>query len=325
MTRREAAAALPAAGEVPSQDYLAFGLRWRSEVPLPLPLAPPADLAEADLTLRIASVPQTLCQPTAERHIDTRERKAHWQAATSEFLYHVDRIGSIHIDHGRTVLARPDMPLEKFGRFMYRVLSIVVLQQRGMTPFHASASAAEDGALLFLGSSGSGKSTLAATLAARGMPLMCDDLTAVRVASSGRVAAWPAFPGVRLWGEAVAKLGEHEAPESLVPGAKLYVPCMARSTPLTVRGVYLLTTTATPAREEVDIVRLDRRDACRILFRNTMRLHYAAGMGCRNIHFRHIVALSKQVPLYRATRPSDHDGAGPEAFAERIEAHWRAG
>ena len=154
--------------------------------------------------------------------------------------------------------------------------------------------------------------------------MMCDDLTAVRMASTGRVAAWPAFPGVRLWGEALAKLGEHETPEPLVPGGKLYVPCAARSTPLTVRGVYLLTTTAAPARKDIEIVRLGQQEAHRTLFRNTMRLHYAAGMGCRHTHFRHIAALSKQVPLYRATRPSDQDGAGPEALAERIEEHCRA-
>lgn len=316
----------PTAGdETPSHGYLAFGLRWRSAVPLPLPDAPPADLAgDADLTLRLGDVPAALCRPAAERHIDTPQRKAHWQAAAGEFLIHVDRIGSIYIHQGRDALARPSGPAERFGRFMYRVLTTVVLQQRGMTPFHASASATEDGALLFLGASGAGKSTLAATLAPRGMPLMSDDLTAVRTAASGRAEAWPAFPGVRLWGEAVARLGTHEAAEPLVRGGKLYVPCAAHPTPLAIRAVYLLATSPTPTPKDLDIVRLPRREAYRTLHRNILRLNYAAGLGCRHTHFRHLLALSRRVPLYRASRPDRDDGGGPEAFAARIEAHARS-
>ena len=315
-------------GDVPTHDYVAFCMRWRSQVPLPLPASGQAEpVDEADMTLRLAEVPRRLHRPAAERHIDTPQRKALWQAAAGEFLMHVDRIGSIYINDARTVLAQPSGSLERFGRFMYRVLSTVVLQQCGMTPFHASASATEGGALVFLGASGAGKSTLAATLAAHRMPLMADDLTAVRVASSGSVEAWPAFPGVRLWGEAVERLGSHQAPEPLVRGGKLYVPCMAHPTPLPIRAVYLLATsgsTAGPARRDFDIERVPSLEAYRLLHRNILRFNYAAGLGCRDAHFRHLLALSKQVPLYRATRPSDQRGASPDAFAERILAHLRA-
>ena len=329
MARLEAAPAPPddghAIGGVSTHEYLVFGMHWRSEVPLPLPAAPPEDVAgQPDLTLRLAEVPRTLRQPAKERRIATPERRAHWQAAAGEFLMHVDEYGSIHIGNGRTVRAQPSATPERFGRFMYRVLSTVVLQQRGMTPFHASASATEDGALVFLGPSGAGKSSLAAALAARGMPLMSDDLTAVHVASNGRAEAWPAFPGVRLWGEAVARLGPHVTPEPLVRGGKLYVPCAAHRTSLPVRRIYLLATrdpAALPAPRDFDIERVPRPEAYRLLQKNIMRLNYAAGLGCRHTHFRHLAVLSKQVPLYRATRPGDRQGAGPEVFAARIEAH----
>ena len=331
MARLKGAPAPPDDGHangLPTHEYLVFGMHWRSEVPLPLPAAPPEDVAgQPDLTLRLAEVPRTLRQPAKERRIVTPERRAHWQAAAGEFLMHVEEYGGILIDHGRTVRAQPTATLEQFGRFMYRVLSTVVLQQRGMTPFHASASATEDGALVFLGPSGAGKSSLAAALAARGMPLMSDDLTAVHVASNGQAVAWPAFPGVRLWGEAVARLGPHMAPEPLVHGGKLYVPCATHPTSLPVRAIYLLTTkdpAAPPALRDFDIERVPRREAYRLLQKNIMRLNYAAGLGCRRTHFRHLVVLSKQASLYRATRPGDQQGAGPEAFAARIEAHLGA-
>lgn len=314
-------------GATPMHEYQAFGLRWRSAPPLPLPPAPPMDVdgGEADVAIHLGRVPQALCQPAAERHIDTPQRKARWQACPGEFLMHVDSIGSIHIGHGRTVLAQPRAALEPFGRFMYRVLSAVVLQQRGLTPLHASANATDDGALLFLGPSGVGKSTLAATLATRGMPLLCDDLTAVGTASNGRVAAWPAFPGVRLWGEAVARLGPHQSPQLFGRAAKLYVPCAAHPTPLAVRAVYLLATSDTgarggPAQAGFDIVRLSRAEAWRTLHDNILKLNYAAGLGCMRAHFGHLLALSG-LAVYGVTRHGSQAGAGAKALAERIETH----
>lgn len=67
---------------------------------------------------------------------------------------------------------------------------------------HASSVVAPGGAVAFVGAAGRGKSTIAALLASAGWPLMSDDCLLVDLRRRD-VAALPAYPGVRLFPDAV--------------------------------------------------------------------------------------------------------------------------
>jgi hypothetical protein len=86
----------------------------------------------------------------------------------------------------------------------------LLLHQRGRFLLHASAVSLNGIAVAFLGGHASGKSTLAAALHRRGARLVADDLTAVEV-EGGVPRAYPAFPQVKLWPDAVAAMGKTPA------------------------------------------------------------------------------------------------------------------
>jgi hypothetical protein len=80
---------------------------------------------------------------------------------------------------------------------LYGVVFSFVLHLRGIGNLHASAVSTPQGVIGFLADPGGGKSTLAASLAARGHPLVTDDVLALRKSGDGYVAL-PGFPYVSL-------------------------------------------------------------------------------------------------------------------------------
>lgn len=91
----------------------------------------------------------------------------------------------------------------------HRLLAMVVplaLGARGDLVLHASAVVVDGAAVLFCGPTGRGKSTLALALGARGYPVLAEDGVAITF-EADRPLAWPGPLGVRLKGDAGARLG----------------------------------------------------------------------------------------------------------------------
>lgn len=74
------------------------------------------------------------------------------------------------------------------------------LRLRGVLAFHASAVLINGRAVGLLGPSGAGKSTTAAAFAAAGVPVLADDVVAVRILD-GVPMAYPSYRLIRLWDE----------------------------------------------------------------------------------------------------------------------------
>lgn len=74
------------------------------------------------------------------------------------------------------------------------------LRLRGVLAFHASAVLIDGRAVLLVGPSGAGKSTTAAAFATAGVPVLADDVVAVRVVD-GETLAYPSYRLLRLWDE----------------------------------------------------------------------------------------------------------------------------
>ena len=83
--------------------------------------------------------------------------------------------------------------------------------------FHASAVEVSGRAIAFIGPSGSGKSTLAAQLQNMGHPVLSDDCVQLRRKASS-ITVLPAYPGIRLWPDAVRATRNQELVTGLVAG-----------------------------------------------------------------------------------------------------------
>ena len=114
--------------------------------------------------------------------------------------YHVDAAGT------RVACAWPaHFTVEDAATYLLGPVLGLVLRLRGIPALHASAVSIGGAALALAGAAGAGKSTTAAALAARGHPVVADDVLALRGTES-TVLAQPAYPHLRLWPDVVPAL-----------------------------------------------------------------------------------------------------------------------
>lgn len=127
------------------------------------------------------------------------------------------------------------------------------LRLRGVLALHASAVLIDGRAVALVGPSGAGKSTTAAACAAVGIPVLADDVLALRWVD-GILLAYPSYRMLRLWGESEQILfGTVGALPSLTPTwDKRALPLGAEfpfhPTPAPLGDVFLLA----PRRDDAD-------------------------------------------------------------------------
>jgi hypothetical protein len=100
----------------------------------------------------------------------------------------------------------PRLPSATLGHLVLDQVLPLAISRRGALALHASAvHVPRVGTIAFVGQTGTGKSTLAAALTMHGCAVVTDDCLVVDVARG--CLAVPAYPGVRLWRDAVRGLG----------------------------------------------------------------------------------------------------------------------
>ena len=304
-------------------DYVAYGLRIRSSIALPLRTAPEPDggrPAGADVTVRIGATPVRLPNPVAGRR---RPENLAWETAPGAFLMTVDDEARYLVTDGRDVVVEPLGGSErKMGACLIGPPLAALLQQRGLATLHAGALEAGSGAVLFAGLKGAGKSTLLGALVERGYALLSDDLTGVEANADGRFVALPASTCMRLSADSLEALGRrprafekaHEdSDKHLLPAARL---CAG---PAAVRAVYVL---KPHHRADVEIQQMSWDRTYRTLLRHTFRKRFLFGLGRQEAHFRTIREMVAQTPVFHVGRPASP--FRPHALAERIAAHFES-
>jgi len=81
----------------------------------------------------------------------------------------------------------------------------LVLNYKGKEVLHGAAVITPYGACAFVGPTGAGKSTLAASFLTAGYSVLTDDCVVLDL-RDGDIVAIPAYPGIRLWDDAIAAL-----------------------------------------------------------------------------------------------------------------------
>ncbi len=178
-----------------------------------------------------------------------------------------------------------------------------VLGRRGVSSLHASAVCVGGHAIALCGVSEAGKSTTAAALALRGVPVLSEDIAALKV-ENGRFQIEPGYPRICLWPDsAQALLGAGAALPRMAPGwEKCYLPLdgkMADFEPerKPLGAVYVLAPRAAEANapriEEVSV-----REALLDLVQNTY-MNWLLDRNQRAAEFDLLSRLVVQVPVRR--------------------------
>ena len=296
------------------RDYRAYGLWVRSLIALPFTPVPVPPAGAPDVTVRFGKVPKTL-PALADGGGEALRR----EAAPRPFEKRIRNVARYLVTGGRDILVEPLGGSDhQVGVFLTGLIFAALLRQRDVVAFHASAIETGMGAVLFMGAKGSGKSSLLAAFVERGYAMLADDVTGVVLDADGRSVALPAFPGTRLWTDALDELGwqgrkrrkvHEEAEKYLVPIERF------RDAPLAVGAVCVL---ESQPREGIEVETASADDTLRWLWRHTYRKRSLRGIGQRPVYLHTIGAMAKRVPVVRMTRPAHP--FRPGALVERIEA-----
>jgi len=196
-----------------------FGLRIRSNVPLPGLEAPTSDFEIADVTLHVGIRP-SIEQPKSARGenlvytspyvTESGEPALRVWKMEGGALQRMDYYDGTHFwltEGGDEVWADwpEELTLEDTATYLLGPVFGYLLRLRGVTCLHASAVDFGGRAVAFVGPAGAGKSTLAAALALRGYTVLSDDIVAV-VERDAAFRAMPAYPYLSLWQDSVQAL-----------------------------------------------------------------------------------------------------------------------
>jgi hypothetical protein len=282
-----------------SHDYLVAGLSVRSEFPLPELLSHSLDSAKPDIEIRYGTVPDHLSgavQPMPEAQI-----------TSDAVLLKIPSIGRFHIQSGKQILVQPDSDVQAADLRLFLLGSALgaIYFQRGDFPLHASVVVINDAAVAFSGDPGAGKSTLAAWLNEQGHPLLCDDVCVIRFTDGQRPMAYPAFPRLKLWTDALSALDID--PQGLQRdysrADKYHLSASgkfaAEAKPLQhINFLKFVDDISVPRIEDVNSAH-----AVPLLRDNTYRFQYISGLGLTKNHFLDCVKLAKATATHFLLRP----------------------
>lgn len=291
-------------------DYSVFGLRLRSDLPLP-ELLEAEGSARAQVTVRIGTVP------------DAPAGGGGPHLTNGGLLLVIPGVARYFVKGGSTILVEPQpgVPDSNVRLFLLGSAMGALLHQRGLLPLHANAVEVGGRAFAFMGASGAGKSTLAAWFHDRGFRIVADDVCVVGFAEGGRPQVRPGISRLRLWREALDATGRDvaayqrsffgdDAPDKYdVPLAR---PC-STDAPIPLAAVYLL-----ERSETLNIEPLTGVAAAEAVFANTYRGVFVPKTGSSHDHWSASIQLIGGAPIYRAQRRWGLDDMA-EQFAGLLE------
>lgn len=296
---------------MPPLFYSAFGLNISSELLLP-ELMPGDDSPQ--VAIRLGDTPLEIENPLAT--------DVFYQATAEQCLIKIDHVGRFLVQGGKEIIVQPrsDCGESKLRVFLLGFVFSVLLSQRDLLVIHASAIHTPKGAVIFAGPSGGGKSTIAGAFLERGYPLLTDDICAIQLQVAGAPLVLPAYPRLRLWADALDKLGkEYQGLEQDQPEIEKYNLSLREqfsSTPAPLYTIYLLK----PSNlQEISILQLKGFDKAHGIIRNIACRSLQNKLGKGEAHFLKSLSVT-QARVIEVTRPKDKNCV--LELANRLEADF---
>jgi hypothetical protein len=214
-----------------SHSYRAYGLSIESQIAIPGLEPQPTHEPAPDLCLEVGPEPTWVSEALklASRcfHKHTAEPATHdpgvivTALGETEFFELKYSDGARFVVNGATSRMWGEwiapLTVEDFATFFLGPVMGFVLRRRGLTALHASSLCIGGHAVALSGEAHAGKSTTAAALALRGVPVLCEDVSAL-YEKNGRVWVESGYPRVCLWPDSVQKLlGQPDALPRLTP------------------------------------------------------------------------------------------------------------
>lgn len=277
-------------------DYQLFGLRVRSEIPLP-ELFPAVGEGLPDVTIRHSSLPATESRPGLHTEEDA-------------LVLTVPDVGRYRIRSGSEILVDPhaDAPDTNIRLFLLGSAFGALLHQRRMLPLHANAVEIGGQAVAFMGESGAGKSTLAAWFHDRGFRVIADDVCVVGVNEAGKPYAAPGLPRLRLWAETLTLMGRESGnyPRSYAGDEQYDKFDVALGPEGAVQSTTPLAAICILERgAESSIDQLGGIESAQAVFANTYRGSFVSTAGNLQDHWTSSIDIVRSVPVYRVSRVWD--------------------
>jgi hypothetical protein len=279
--------------------YRLGGMTLVSEIALPeLPLIQHPDPVPHRVKLRLGRVAAHLA--------DAVELDPYCFATPSQYLLCVEGIGRYLVTRGEEIVVDPEagaLPLDVRACLLSTIF-VVLCQQRGMLPLHASAIAAKSGVVAFLARSGQGKSTLAAQFAQRGFRVIADDVCLIDTTQPGTAMVVPTAAWLKLWRNSLDHLGRQaDGLERVFSEEDKYrLPLATSSEPEPIRKLVFLEASEVPTTQpEVELV--SRLEALPLLMNLTHHAYLLEATGQRQENFLRCGRVLSQAKAYRLFRP----------------------
>lgn len=191
-------------------DYALYGLIVRSDRALGGLEAAPIGAAPVDVTIALGAGARPAADWTSAavhyRGPDTADGTPSVEVRRSEnagFWFRYPDGTEFTLDREGTRVAAwwaAASTLEDTATYLLGPVLGFALRLRGVLALHASAVLIDGRAVALVGPSGAGKSTTAAAFAAAGVPVLADDVLAVRMVGDDAMA-FPSYRVLRLWEE----------------------------------------------------------------------------------------------------------------------------
>jgi hypothetical protein len=187
-----------------------------------------------------------------------------------------------------------------------------ILALDGSMVLHASAVATDGGVVAFVGPSGFGKSSLAASFTSGGCPLVSDDFVLlVEDEVTGRFAAVPSYPGLRLWPDSAEVFGT--GPETSVVVSEMSdkrrVPARGHDTssaPMLVRALVVLGDPSDESGERISVRRISAREGLMAVYQQAFRME-RSGRERQLLEFDRFARLASSTVLLRVDYPREYE------------------
>jgi hypothetical protein len=295
--------------------YRICGLRVASELELPGAIPVAAESAAADVTVRLARLPEALDEAA--------ERGPNWQLADDRLLLLVPRLARYLITGGHTIEVElaPGATAHDASAFVLGTSFGILLHQRGALVLHGAAVARAGSAIAICGRSGAGKSTLAAALCDAGFDFVTDDLCVVALDAAKRPVVAPDGRQLKLWRESLDQLEIAPRQGAAVRAGfeKYFVePQVVAKVAPRLAAIYVLRESRPPLVD--GITPLTTPDAMRALDFEAYRPAFRAKLGSRPAMLAQGAAMLRYAKVFRLVCPRGFDRL--DATVASLTRHW---
>ncbi len=271
-------------------DYLAFGLRFRSDLALPELTAAAPDGTEPDVRIGLGSV--------GARLPDAVDLPPRMQAGRDVFQLDADA-GRFRVTGGRRITVDPaplasarDVRLFLLGSAMG-----ALCHQRARLALHAAVLEIDGLAIAVAGPSGAGKSTLAALHRMAGGGVLTDDLCAVTLNGNESPTAHRGLRRIKLWPDSADLVGWRPDDSARIADQidKFSLPILRGAPSLPLARLYILR----PGDSTVpDVRRLSGPEAAMAVVAQVYRWPVAVAMGKAADLFDQCVGLARRCEIF---------------------------